>query len=306
MRLHAEREPIYRELADAIMLSADARARRARVPARAGRSAGRPADLGAERLRLVPGVGRRPASWPWSRLGGPGPRVLRHRYARRRRSTPTRSGPARADHGSRRRVGRRRMAEAERVLRGAGRAPVRPARITSSHSAAGSSATSPASAPPPTSAASRSCRCRRACSRRSIPRTAARPGWTWARPRTTWAPTTSPPAVIVDVATLATLPAEELASGFVEVVKTALLAGGSFWERVRAIDALDPVGVGAAGRRLRGHEARGRCRATSATVRDGRSSTSATRSGTRSRRRAATRSTATARRWASDCLRRCG
>ena len=52
-----------------------------------------------------------------------------------------------------------------------------------------------------------------------------------------------PAAVIVDVATLSTLPAEELASGFVEVIKTGLLAGGSFWERVRAIDALDPAAL---------------------------------------------------------------
>ena len=49
-----------------------------------------------------------------------------------------------------------------------------------------------------------------------------------------------PAAVIADTATLATLPAEELAAGFVEALKTGLLAGGSLWERVRAIDALDP------------------------------------------------------------------
>ena len=47
-----------------------------------------------------------------------------------------------------------------------------------------------------------------------------------------------PAAVIADTATLATLPAPELAAGFVEVVKTALIAGGELWERVRAIDAL--------------------------------------------------------------------
>jgi len=49
-----------------------------------------------------------------------------------------------------------------------------------------------------------------------------------------------PAAVVVDVATLGTLPVEELASGFVEVIKTALLAGGGMWERVRAVGALDP------------------------------------------------------------------
>jgi 3-dehydroquinate synthetase/shikimate kinase len=49
-----------------------------------------------------------------------------------------------------------------------------------------------------------------------------------------------PAAVIADTATLATLPPEELAAGFVEVLKTGLLAGGALWERVRAIERLDP------------------------------------------------------------------
>jgi shikimate kinase/3-dehydroquinate synthase len=43
-----------------------------------------------------------------------------------------------------------------------------------------------------------------------------------------------PAAVITDVETLATLPAEELAAGYAEVVKTALIAGGRLWERVAA------------------------------------------------------------------------
>jgi shikimate kinase / 3-dehydroquinate synthase len=50
-----------------------------------------------------------------------------------------------------------------------------------------------------------------------------------------------PAAVIVDTDTLATLPPEELAAGFVEVLKTGLLAGGALWERVRAIDRIDPA-----------------------------------------------------------------
>jgi len=50
-----------------------------------------------------------------------------------------------------------------------------------------------------------------------------------------------PAAVITDTDTLATLPPEELAAGFVEVLKTGLLAGGSLWERVRAIDRIDPA-----------------------------------------------------------------
>ena len=52
-----------------------------------------------------------------------------------------------------------------------------------------------------------------------------------------------PKAVLADPATLATLPREELAAGFVEVVKTALIAGGDLWERVRRIDALDPASL---------------------------------------------------------------
>ena len=42
-----------------------------------------------------------------------------------------------------------------------------------------------------------------------------------------------PAAVLADPRTLATLPAAELAAGWAEVVKTALIAGGSLWERVR-------------------------------------------------------------------------
>jgi shikimate kinase/3-dehydroquinate synthase len=41
-----------------------------------------------------------------------------------------------------------------------------------------------------------------------------------------------PAAVLVDTATLQTLPAEELAAGYAEVVKTALITGGVLWEQV--------------------------------------------------------------------------
>jgi len=43
-----------------------------------------------------------------------------------------------------------------------------------------------------------------------------------------------PAAVVTDVDTLATLPAQERAAGYAEVVKTALIAGGSLWERIAA------------------------------------------------------------------------
>ena len=52
-----------------------------------------------------------------------------------------------------------------------------------------------------------------------------------------------PAAVLADPATLETLPREELGAGFVEVIKTALLAGGSLWEQVRAIRTLDSAGL---------------------------------------------------------------
>ena len=48
-----------------------------------------------------------------------------------------------------------------------------------------------------------------------------------------------PAAVLTDPAALRTLPSAELASGFAEVVKTALIAGGSLWDRVRALETID-------------------------------------------------------------------
>ena len=49
-----------------------------------------------------------------------------------------------------------------------------------------------------------------------------------------------PAGVLADTATLRTLPREELAAGFVEALKTGLLAGGPLWERVRTIEEIDP------------------------------------------------------------------
>jgi len=49
-----------------------------------------------------------------------------------------------------------------------------------------------------------------------------------------------PAAVIADTTTLASLPRHDLAAGFVEALKTGLLAGGALWERVRSIEVLDP------------------------------------------------------------------
>ena len=49
-----------------------------------------------------------------------------------------------------------------------------------------------------------------------------------------------PAGVLADTTTLRTLPPQELAAGFVEALKTGLLAGGPLWERVRAIEQIDP------------------------------------------------------------------
>ena len=48
-----------------------------------------------------------------------------------------------------------------------------------------------------------------------------------------------PAAVLVDPGTMSTLPPAELAAGWAEVVKTALIAGGPLWERVRGGAVLD-------------------------------------------------------------------
>ncbi|HWX87677.1 MAG TPA: bifunctional shikimate kinase/3-dehydroquinate synthase [Solirubrobacteraceae bacterium] len=48
-----------------------------------------------------------------------------------------------------------------------------------------------------------------------------------------------PAGVLVDPDTLATLSAPELAAGYVEVIKTALIAGGELWRRVAADEPLD-------------------------------------------------------------------
>ena len=57
-----------------------------------------------------------------------------------------------------------------------------------------------------------------------------------------------PSAVLADTETLKTLPPEEQAAGYAEVVKTALIAGGWLWERVRAGGALEPEVLAACAR----------------------------------------------------------
>jgi shikimate kinase/3-dehydroquinate synthase len=52
-----------------------------------------------------------------------------------------------------------------------------------------------------------------------------------------------PAAVLTDPTALSSLPREELAAGFAEVVKTALIAGGELWERVRELDSPDVAAI---------------------------------------------------------------
>ena len=54
-----------------------------------------------------------------------------------------------------------------------------------------------------------------------------------------------PAGVIADTATLDTLPAAELAAGYAEVVKTALIAGGALWERVASGGPVDDAVIAA-------------------------------------------------------------
>ena len=62
-----------------------------------------------------------------------------------------------------------------------------------------------------------------------------------------------PAAVLVDPGLLSTLPAEELAAGFAEVVKTGLIAGEPLWPRVQALGPLaDEVGGDSLAQVIRG------------------------------------------------------
>ncbi len=49
-----------------------------------------------------------------------------------------------------------------------------------------------------------------------------------------------PAAVVADTVTLSSLSDRDRDAGYVEALKTGLLAGGDLWERVRAIDQVDP------------------------------------------------------------------
>jgi shikimate kinase/3-dehydroquinate synthase len=57
-----------------------------------------------------------------------------------------------------------------------------------------------------------------------------------------------PIAVLTDPALLQTLPPAELAAGYAEVVKTALIAGGQLWDRVARGEAIDDETIAACAR----------------------------------------------------------
>jgi shikimate kinase / 3-dehydroquinate synthase len=57
-----------------------------------------------------------------------------------------------------------------------------------------------------------------------------------------------PLAVLTDPALLQTLPPAELAAGYAEVVKTALIAGGALWDRVARGEAIDDETIAACAR----------------------------------------------------------
>ena len=137
-----------------------------------------------------------------------------------RPSTPWPIRRGRGDQGA-----RHRRAGAARAWRRRARS----AATWSRRSAAAWWATSPASAPRSTSAACGTCRCRPRSSPRSTPPTAARPASTCPRARTTWAPTTSPRRCCATRPPSTRFRREELAAGYAEVVKTALIAGGPLW-----------------------------------------------------------------------------
>lgn len=50
-----------------------------------------------------------------------------------------------------------------------------------------------------------------------------------------------PAMVLTDTSTLGSLPSRQLAAGFVEVIKTGLLAGGALWDQVRQMERIDPA-----------------------------------------------------------------
>ncbi len=123
-----------------------------------------------------------------------------------------------------------------------------------SASAAGPPPTSPASPRPPGCAASRSCTCPPRCSPWSTRPSAARPGST-PRPARIWsARFISRSPSLADLATLETLPRNEIVAGMAEVVKAGFIADPVILDLIEA----DPqAAAGSEGRRVAGADRAG-------------------------------------------------
>ena len=191
--LLAEREPIYESLADAIVPGRDdAPARALEALAGAARAARRDAGW---RGRRAPRASTRPTSGAGCSIRAAGRSRAGGSWSPTRSSaasTATRSSRSRERSRSRP-ASRRRPSPRPSGCCASSPPSARPAPTTSPRSAAAWSATWPASARPSTSAGSPWSRCRRRSSPRSIRPTAARPGSTCRRRRTTSAPTTCRP-----------------------------------------------------------------------------------------------------------------
>ena len=119
------------------------------------------------------------------------------------------------------------------VLGADGRLPESGATTRWPRSAAVSSATSPASAPPSTSAALPVVQIPTTLVAQVDSALGGKTGVDLPAAKNYVGAYHQPTAVLADPAALASLPDAELAAGYAEVVKTALIAGGALWERVR-------------------------------------------------------------------------
>ena len=267
--------------------------------------------LGRIRERRLPGRGRRGCARAAGRCARGAARAISRRGPS---ASPTRGAappPSAARRGARRPSACRAPSPRRRSPRRSGSSRelasrrARTATTACWRSAAAWSATWPASARPPTSGASRWSRRRRRSSPRSTRPTAARPGSTFRREELR---RRVPPADrgACRPRDARTLPPRSSLPGSSRCSRPALIAGDPLWERVGAIEDLDPAAMTDVIFELRADQDRRRRR--------GRAGLGAPhgpqpRPHGRPRDRggdAATRATATARRSASACSRRCG
>ena len=198
---------------------------------RCGRCADAPAGdahaVGARRLGRLPGV-RRPGLLE-SRLLPASRRPAPLRERRRPCSSFTAAISSRCRRSVLVEPGERSQDARPRPSTCGARWPSRARRATTSswRSAAASSATSRASAPPPTSAACRVVHVPTTLVAQVDSAYGGKTGVDMPEAKNYVGAYHQPAAVLADPATLLTLPPEELAAGYAEVVKTALIAGGA-------------------------------------------------------------------------------